>query len=407
RADDLAAHREQRHRDQLEVRDAERDADDREAQGDAGGDVAEGQPPAGEDQPQDVAHTGRGARVPAFDGRVPEGPQGVDADAEGGDPERDTDHGDAQQHTCEQVGEEEPEAAEDEPNDVQDGLHWVRPAIFSSRAMRSAIGGWVENIFDSPWPGRNGFAIIMWFVVSIRGSGGSGSCLVPASSLRRAAASASGSPVSWAREASAAYSRERLMASWIRLAARGPRIRIISMPRMPGPSSSLERPTGISQAKFTRNMITEARAPATEEIRMSRLWTWLSSWPMTPRSSRSSSRRRMPSVQHTAALRGLRPVAKALGASVGEMYSRGMGWRAWVESSRTMRYSPGASNSLTGRARIARRAILSLFQYAQALVPTATTTATTRPVRPKKLPMRMMSADSPPRRTAVLSPLCR
>ena len=45
----------------------------------------------------------------------------------------------------------------------------------------------------------------------------------------------------------------------------------------------------------------------------------------------------MPSVQHTAALRGLRPVAKALGASVGEMYSRGMGWRACVESSRTMR----------------------------------------------------------------------
>ena len=37
------------------------------------------------------------------------------------------------------------------------------------------------------------------------------------------------------------------------------------------PSSSLERPTGISQAKLTRNMTTEARAPATEEMRMSRL----------------------------------------------------------------------------------------------------------------------------------------
>lgn len=45
----------------------------------------------------------------------------------------------------------------------------------------------------------------------------------------------------------------------------------------------------------------------------------------------------MPSVQHTAALRGLRPVAKALGASVGEMYRRGIGWRACVDSSRTMR----------------------------------------------------------------------
>ncbi len=39
-----------------------------------------------------------------------------------------------------------------------------------------------------------------------------------------------------------------------------------------------------------------------------------------------------------------------------------MGWRACVESSRTIRYRPGASNSLTGRARIARRASLSLFQ---------------------------------------------
>ena len=137
--------------------------------------------------------------------------------------------------------------------------------------MRSAIGGWVENILESPWPGRNGFAIIMWLAVSRRGSGGSGSCLVPASSLRRALARASGSPVSWAPEASASYSRERLMASWMTEAASGPRIMISSMPRRPGPSSSSERPIGISQAKLTRNMITEASAPATEEMRMSRL----------------------------------------------------------------------------------------------------------------------------------------
>lgn len=45
----------------------------------------------------------------------------------------------------------------------------------------------------------------------------------------------------------------------------------------------------------------------------------------------------MPSVQQTAALRGLRPVAKAFGAGVGEMYSRGIGCRAEVESSRTIR----------------------------------------------------------------------
>ena len=45
----------------------------------------------------------------------------------------------------------------------------------------------------------------------------------------------------------------------------------------------------------------------------------------------------MPSVQHTAALRGLRPVANALGASVGDTYSRGIGWPAAVESSCTTR----------------------------------------------------------------------
>ncbi|CAO0826868.1 hypothetical protein SMICM17S_00542 [Streptomyces microflavus] len=111
----------------------------------------------------------------------------------------------------------------------------------------------------------------MWLAVSIRGSGGSGSCFVPASSFRRALARASGSPVSCAPEASASYSRERLTASWMTEAASGPRIMIRSMPRMPGPSSSLERPMGMSQAKLTRNMTTEARAPATEEMRMSRL----------------------------------------------------------------------------------------------------------------------------------------
>ena len=67
----------------------------------------------------------------------------------------------------------------------------------------------------------------------------------------------------------------------------------------------------------------------------------------------------MPSVQQTAAWRGLRPVANALGADVGETYSRGIGWRAAVASSRTIAYIAGCSASLTGRARIERSAILS------------------------------------------------
>src|SRR5690606_23871315 len=48
---DLAAERDQRDGDQLEVGDPERDADDREAQQDAGDQVPEGEPPSRDDDP--------------------------------------------------------------------------------------------------------------------------------------------------------------------------------------------------------------------------------------------------------------------------------------------------------------------------------------------------------------------
>ena len=70
----------------------------------------------------------------------------------------------------------------------------------------------------------------------------------------------------------------------------------------------------------------------------------------------------MPVVQHTAALRGLRPVANAFGAAVSLMYSRGIGWRAVVASSRTILYITGACISFTGWACIARSASLSLLK---------------------------------------------
>ena len=70
----------------------------------------------------------------------------------------------------------------------------------------------------------------------------------------------------------------------------------------------------------------------------------------------------MPVVQHTAAFLGLRPVAKAFGASVGEMYNAGIGWFASRESSRTMRYIAGCSTSVTGRACMARIARFAEFQ---------------------------------------------
>ncbi len=66
----------------------------------------------------------------------------------------------------------------------------------------------------------------------------------------------------------------------------------------------------------------------------------------------------------TAAWRGLRPVANAFGASVGLMYRRGIGWCAACASSRTARYMAGASASVTGRACMARKAIVSERKYA-------------------------------------------
>lgn len=64
--------------------------------------------------------------------------------------ERNADDRDAEQRAGEQIAQEQPEAAQYQPDDVQNGLHRCRPAICSSRVMRSAIGGWVENSLESP-----------------------------------------------------------------------------------------------------------------------------------------------------------------------------------------------------------------------------------------------------------------
>ena len=65
----------------------------------------------------------------------------------------------------------------------------------------------------------------------------------------------------------------------------------------------------------------------------------------------------------------------------------------------------GASNSLTGRARIARSASLSLFKYAYAFVPTASSTEKIRIVGlPNNAPMNTISADMPTSSPAVFSP---
>ena len=69
---------------------------------------------------------------------------------------------------------------------------------------------------------RNGLAIMRCAVLVSWPSAGSGSARVPESIFRSAPANASGSLLSRAPDASAWYSRLRLMASWMSVAAIGP-----------------------------------------------------------------------------------------------------------------------------------------------------------------------------------------
>ena len=72
-------------------------------------------------------------------------------------------------------------------------------------------------------------------------------------------------------------------------------------------------------AMCARYVMAPASVAAIVEISTSRLVTCDSSCASTPSSSSSSRTRMMPSVTATAACCGLRPVAKALGVSVGMM----------------------------------------------------------------------------------------
>ena len=88
------------------------------------------------------------------------------------------------------------------------------------------------------------------------------------------------------------------------------------------------------------------------------------------------------------------------------MYSRGMGWLAFVDSSRTIAYSWGAWASVTGCARIERRASLSEKKYVPKFIASDTTTAIARPAPPpNQYPTSRISAVSRPSRAAVLRPL--
>ena len=113
---------------------------------------------------------------------------------------------------------------------------------------------------------------------------------------------------------SASNSRAREMAIWISEPAIGASSAsaMVAIGFM-GRPSSLRPPKNI--AKLASAEMAPAMVAEIVEMRMSRCFTWASSCAMTPRSSRADRTRNSPVVAATAALDGLRPVAKALGAS--------------------------------------------------------------------------------------------
>ncbi len=85
-----------------------------------------------------------------------------------------------------------------------------------------------------------------------------------------------------------------------------------------------------------RMPIAPAMVAATVPTSMWRCLMCASSWAITPSSSSLSMSSRMPSVTHTTALSGLRPVAKALGCSDGAIATVGIGRPAFCRSRSTI-----------------------------------------------------------------------
>ena len=111
----------------------------------------------------------------------------------------------------------------------------------------------------------------MWLALTICGCGDSGARATPASSLRSADASARGSPVRREPSSSASYSRVRLIASWIIIAAIGARNDIASSASGLGRSSSPPPNMLVNINICPTEVMTPAIAAATELVRMSRL----------------------------------------------------------------------------------------------------------------------------------------
>ena len=262
--------------------------------------------------------------------------------------------------------------------------------------MRSAVDGWVENRRAMSGPLRRALASARGLWIQAYACCGAtcciGRCLATTSMFSSARASDSPEPSNSAAPRSASNSRDRLTAICINPAATGARNAMSSAPTALPPSSSSPPPKMAENiAIWARKLMPVAIAAATEPIRMSRWRTCIISWASTPSTSLRGRVCHNPSVTHTTAWWGLRPVAKALGWGSGEIATVGIGRFARWASPATIWYSSGASAAVTTRARAARRASLSLFQYENPTMPRPKSRPISSPVDPP---------SNPPTRTA-------
>ncbi|MES4792155.1 MAG: 3-isopropylmalate dehydratase small subunit, partial [Chloroflexota bacterium] len=109
---------------------------------------------------------------------------------------------------------------------------------------------------------------------------------------------------------SATNSRVRERAIWTSIAAMG--ARIIAPIAKIGLTLRSRDPPPQSAIRATKEIVPPMVA-AMDWVRISRFFTWASSWAITPASSSRGIKRNSPSVTATAEWAGERPVAKALG----------------------------------------------------------------------------------------------
>ncbi len=100
--------------------------------------MTQGEPPADEDDPQDVAdHRGRTGVRTSDDGAA-ERPQGVVGHSEGGQTPRDGHDEQAGDDAGHEIGDPEPQAGEDDPDDVEQGTHVVFELLSYGPELRAA-----------------------------------------------------------------------------------------------------------------------------------------------------------------------------------------------------------------------------------------------------------------------------